>query len=254
MLKKLFIYDFRCIGRITLPTLLGMLGASLLSLPFIAIISTDIKSSIITTFSILGLFACLFAVAMFAIAPFIINCFHFAKNMYFDEGYLTMTLPASEHQLLLSKILASALWLLIDALTLIASITIMSISASFFNSSWNVFPILSNISATEALLFCNFISNVIFQLVLGMTVITFGCLLIPKHKILGILLFYIITNWVVNFGTTIISEIFLTLVVPESDLDLSNILTIFSIVIHVILTGLSYFLMHHILKKRINLE
>lgn len=38
---------------------------------------------------------------------------HFYKTMYSAQGYLTHTLPAGKHQLLISKLLVSSLWLLI---------------------------------------------------------------------------------------------------------------------------------------------
>ena len=38
---------------------------------------------------------------------------HFYRTMYTDQGYLTHTLPVSKHQLLVSKILNSGLWMLI---------------------------------------------------------------------------------------------------------------------------------------------
>lgn len=37
---------------------------------------------------------------------------HFYKTMYTDQGYLTHTLPVGRHQLLISKILVSGIWML----------------------------------------------------------------------------------------------------------------------------------------------
>lgn len=53
---------------------------------------------------------------------------HFYKTMYTDEGYLTHTLPVSKHQLLLSKILNSALWELLMAVGIFLSVVTLLLS------------------------------------------------------------------------------------------------------------------------------
>lgn len=46
---------------------------------------------------------------------------HFYKTMYSAQGYLTHTLPAGKHQLLISKLLVSSLWVLIVCLLVLLS-------------------------------------------------------------------------------------------------------------------------------------
>lgn len=46
---------------------------------------------------------------------------HFYKTMYSAQGYLTHTLPAGKHQLLISKLLVSSLWVLIVYLLVLLS-------------------------------------------------------------------------------------------------------------------------------------
>lgn len=47
---------------------------------------------------------------------------HFYKSMYTDEGYLTHTLPVSTHQLLISKILVSGIWMMIVMVAIFVSV------------------------------------------------------------------------------------------------------------------------------------
>ncbi|MDE6168343.1 MAG: hypothetical protein K2G28_07785, partial [Acetatifactor sp.] len=53
---------------------------------------------------------------------------HFYKTMYTDEGYLTHTLPVGKHQLLVSKILVSGIWVMLVIMAVIASVTLLILS------------------------------------------------------------------------------------------------------------------------------
>ena len=53
---------------------------------------------------------------------------HFYQTMYTDRGYLTHTLPVSKHQLLISKILNSGLWMLLVFLGMYLSLFVLGAS------------------------------------------------------------------------------------------------------------------------------
>lgn len=53
---------------------------------------------------------------------------NFYKTMYTDEGYLTHTLPVSKHQILVSKILNSGLWVLLMAAGVFLSVMVLMAS------------------------------------------------------------------------------------------------------------------------------
>lgn len=52
----------------------------------------------------------------------IVNRFY--NNIYGREGYLTMTLPVTTHQIILSKLVAATIWMLLSTLTCIISFTL----------------------------------------------------------------------------------------------------------------------------------
>lgn len=54
---------------------------------------------------------------------------HFYKSMYTDEGYLTHTLPVTHHQLLISKTLVGAIWMVLMNLVLVLSIVVLAVTA-----------------------------------------------------------------------------------------------------------------------------
>ena len=53
---------------------------------------------------------------------------HFYKTMYTDEGYLTHTLPVGKHQLLISKILVSGIWVMLVILAVMTSVILLILS------------------------------------------------------------------------------------------------------------------------------
>lgn len=50
---------------------------------------------------------------------------HFYKTMYTDQGYLTHTLPVGKHQLLISRILVSGIWVMLVMLAVFASVILL---------------------------------------------------------------------------------------------------------------------------------
>lgn len=272
MLKKLFAYDFRCISRLTLPALIGMVLTSLLSLLFlwVMVASTNGNAVILSILGGFGFAACFFILILFAAAPAYINYFHFGKNLFFDEGYLTMVLPASEHQILLSKLLAGFLWLLLDGVMALLSLAILFFGASYiFGAGNTMLPDLAILAEEIGAIFGQgaplvaplyvlyAIVYAAFEVVLGMTVITFGCLMMPKHKIIGILLTYMVTNWIVSLINQLISSFFsfsLTMsAIGVSEVNLYATPIVMTLTVAG-MTVLCYFLTHTMLKKKINLE
>lgn len=106
MLKKLIRYDFRSTWRefaaIYLAILLGVTV-----FPFIA---KNVSNNVINGF--MGLIAFAIVVATFVVT--IGSLFKiFNKNIYSAEGYLTMTLPVTETQIVASKLIVSTAWIVL---------------------------------------------------------------------------------------------------------------------------------------------
>lgn len=77
----------------------------------------DLKTNLqVFTFIALAILA--FGLTMATIF-LIINRFH--KNVYGREGYLTMTLPVTSHQLILSKLAAASIWMFLSSFTCLLS-------------------------------------------------------------------------------------------------------------------------------------
>ena len=135
MLGKLFKYEWRSISKLLLPIHGFVLLFALLSRFYFtisggtdALLNTD--STIIGTLTMLLIFALVIVISSIAIFTYIYSGYHFHKNVFTDQGYLTNTL--------LSKELAALLWLLIDVVVISISIFILVGSTELF-SNFSIF-------------------------------------------------------------------------------------------------------------------
>lgn len=123
MLRKLIKYEWKStykVGSLMLITslVIGLLGAITVRFAFHDDMENELASSV---FPILGFFTLLlFFLLLVSIVygNLIYQGVKFYKSMYCDEGYLSHTLPVTTHQLLLSKIFVSGIWVLLIAVSL----------------------------------------------------------------------------------------------------------------------------------------
>jgi hypothetical protein len=109
MLRKLLKHEFRATGRIMGPLYLVLLALSACANGSVRILdNTDNRFLNI----IGGLILTLFGVAIFAvfIITLVMMINRFRTNLLGDEGYVMLTLPASVHEQVWSKILVSTVW------------------------------------------------------------------------------------------------------------------------------------------------
>lgn len=124
MLRKLMKHELAATGRVMLPMfLLVLLAAVGGNISTYRLLETD--SNVL---SVIGLILLtLFIVAIFAacLLSFVLMVQRFYKNLLRDEGYLMMTLPASVHEHVISKMVVSVLWFAATALVLVLAFFIL---------------------------------------------------------------------------------------------------------------------------------
>lgn len=106
MLNKLIKYDFRSTWREFAAIYLSIL----LSVTIFPIVTTNISNNIVNMFVGLIAFAIIVAVLVVTIGS-LFKIFN--KNVFSNEGYLTMTLPVNETQIVVSKLLVSSFWIIL---------------------------------------------------------------------------------------------------------------------------------------------
>jgi hypothetical protein len=213
------------------------------------------------TFIIIALVAYFFAVQF-------INIFHFYKNKFTDEGYLTFTLPVSTGQIFLSSFLNILLWLVISTLVLMSAasmIIFIGASEPLKEYAWELRVMLESISDTaenepgyRLYSFLSAVTTIVtpaYTVILIMTSIVIGCVLAKKHKILA----SIGTYYVINFAVSILEPMIditptIILGVTENYNTYMNASLVFSILLRIGLGIGGYFLSVHLMENKLNLS
>ena len=120
MLRRLVKYDMRAISKIALPT---YLASGIISVFCCAVIyfSFGFAEEIESVFSAIMLTGGLYFVGILTIAVMVIAvavavAMRYYRAVFSDEGYLNMVIPVTRRQLLHSKIISGSIWMLISTL------------------------------------------------------------------------------------------------------------------------------------------
>ena len=110
MLSKLIKHEFRATSRIMWPVFLGMLAlTALMRFSQLLLNGGHIPwlLQLIGVLLVIGFVMGLFALAF---SPLVLSAVRWRDHVLKNEGYLTLTLPVSVHELLASKLIVSAVW------------------------------------------------------------------------------------------------------------------------------------------------
>lgn len=124
MLGKLLKHEMRALSRYLLPLHAIVLIMSIIG-HFTVTVNADRYPKYAALLLIITYIALLFAVS---ICTFIIIAIRFYKNLFTDEGYLTLTLPAGAGQHLACKSITAVIWLVISLLTIMCSIWLLCVT------------------------------------------------------------------------------------------------------------------------------
>lgn len=131
MLKKLFIYEWKAMGRILFP----LFGVALIMSVMSGITFRCYSLSAPWTVKMILAIACiLFGAIIFAslAASFVMSVYRFRKNIFDNEGYLMNTLPVTPMQNILSKLFPAIIFELISGVVAaISGIIFLSIITNF---------------------------------------------------------------------------------------------------------------------------
>ena len=123
MFGKLLKHEFHATGRFALPLCGMMLALAVLS-GLVLRFWGDLPSGGFSTAG--NAIIILYGMSLFAVAVgiFVILMQRFKQNFFGNEGYLTRTLPVSEHGLLLSKLLVAVCWYIAAGVLMMLSMAI----------------------------------------------------------------------------------------------------------------------------------
>ncbi len=261
MLGKLFKHEMKAMARLLLPLLLVL--AALTAIDRI-VLYLDIFTGTLKIIPFFITFAYGCSVAAVLVITVILSVFRFYKNLIAEEGYLMFTLPVKSHQLITSKLIASALWTFIGYIAAICSVLvvlsgyysipeIMDMLATVISEITAAFQSAGTLFAIEllALIILGTLNNILVIYVS----IAIGQLF-NGHKILGAVGAYIGINIVLQ---TVLSVGVLIIGVLYGDSfdqidSITHILLPYAILAIIILDAAYYTATDYIFKRKLNLE
>ncbi len=279
MLGKLTKYEFKATARVFLPFYLAVFGVTLVNKCFLLLNSRVELSGIMgTVFSLIGTLMMVVSIIMIAATIFLTFFMilqRFYKNLFTDEGYLMHTLPVKAGKHIFAKLIASSVWTLVSVLVVILAIFLLVVNSEVLDFLKDFFASLpESIEMFEKTLNTSFygaVASAVIVVIISLPsgiltyyfAITLGSIILPKHKIggafIGYLLIYTVTQMVTGIlliiGVVIssnnIETIFKSSIPPSGFMYFCFGLTAF---MNLIMGAISYLISVHIMQKKLNLE
>lgn len=214
MLGKLIKHEFRATGRIMLPLFAIVLFVSVLAHFAASMMDSDTFSRY-SALRVIGiLIMVLFFVGLMATAiiSVVLMIQRFRTNLLGDEGYLTMTLPASVHELLWAKIIVSVVWFALTALVIPLAVFILVFHVEYIGDMVTSLREFIRMFDTEEAL--NLTAIVLEALVIAILSSITACLTFyaslsfghgfAKHKMLYSVVFFFAATTVMSWLTTLV--------------------------------------------------
>ncbi len=123
MLGKLLKYEFKATARVMLPFLGGLLAIALAANLGIRLIDSSRLATIIGAFVVVAYFL---AICAIGVVTLVLLVYRFYRGFLSDEGYLTFSLPVSVHTQLWSKLIVSAIWIIVAFIALVLSVFLVA--------------------------------------------------------------------------------------------------------------------------------
>ncbi len=256
----------KTLAKTQVPCLIGIVGSGLLGLLLSFAISAIPEQYFFlsiapTMFWILTLLSA----AVVTVVAYVFILIHYYRKFFTDEGYLTFMFPASIETQFLSKVLSGVVyWFLAGAALILALVLalVLPVSSvlSFSSEIAAVFGVTVETSASASFIptllsVFTILVTPFSSIILYFTAITLGSIFFVKHKILGSILFYVLSNIIVNTITTVVQFVTLIPANLATNPTLSTSIVLLSNIIMLILVAIiGYLISTILLRKKLNLE
>lgn len=265
MLGKLIKYEFKATARIILPIYIVVIFFAALCKVTDGFGNKleDISSTISHLAQIIGIAAYVFAMIGLVAGILILIIVRFYKNLLCDEGYLMNTLPVSVHNLIISKLIVTAIWIMFSTIVGLLSIVIVTFDLGIVSDIAKSIPHAISRMKNELKIhsILPFVISIGILMVLEifksvLMIYSSICIgqLINKYKLLLSFVAFIAFR---SIESTLSSVVMFELSISNKfNVPSSTIFGfIFTIIgIEIILISSYYFCCHYIISKKLNLE
>lgn len=265
MLGKLIKHEFKSTYRIFVPIYIGLALLISAACLFIQLLK-HYNSAPLTIISGFGIILLVFGIIFVFISPYIFLSMRFYKTTATREAYLTFTVPAKTHEILLGKFIVSYAWTIITIILAYFSVTILCTAGGA--SVKDMFHFIFN-GGNElmAIQIFSFLISFALSILQIFTAISLGQL-VRDHRIIASLAFYA-ALYTVQQIISIVA--ILPFMITEISKDISTGMDTFStslgtqtgglpihiyllsIILSVVFSVVFFFLSNYILKKKLNL-
>lgn len=271
MLKKLIKYDLKATKHIWFIYVVAIALTIFWSILFAF---ADFDNFWVVTISSLFSMPTVVVIVALLLLPLIFVSIRFYQHVISDEAYLTFTLPVPRYYHIISKIITYAIWYLISTFVLLLCIFIAILSSgvafsdflsgiSFLFFQFDMLADQFSPFAAPLIIECviiylvYMISSPLFMI----AAMSFGQVIIKRHKLLGSFVAYLILNGITEaiYGI-LVFVIELTAITSDTMVTIADtanffmrILAMVGIVQVVMITAL-YIFSNHCLTKKLNLE
>ena len=254
MLRKLFKYDMKSLGRIFLPLYAALIIVSIVNR---ILDMTGLNVPIIIGNSVFGML-----LVGVCVATFILTLQRFSKNLLGNEGYLMHTLPASVDKLILSKLFAAFICFVASFIAVVLSIVVMAVSTADFREFFSeIARLFSELSAAGVNYVIFAIDSIIILalLLLCMIIVLYCCIslsmLVNKHRKAFSLGAFIVITIVAQIILALIAEaLSYCNLLQLTELASTHIILGLIILGELVVFGIFYSATRYMLAKKLNLE
>lgn len=280
MLGKLLKYDTKSLSKLIFPiSLIALLatgiGCGLIA--FMQTFDTNVQSEtvigIIVNMSCgMMIFFCVLALIGFAIAVQIILINRYYNSFFTDEGYLTFTLPVTTHSLLISKTVSAVLFsfyaCVIEFVCIVAYVLTMVSCIDGVDALGRIpHQILEMISSQYGIDYISmfvtycalfFVGQAVSVMIIYLS-FTIGSVVATKHRVLAGIGIYFLITIIMTTVQDVISSVVLFMFDAQSAFLYATgswmLITLWINISIMILAGfVCYFIMHYLLKNKLNLS
>lgn len=196
--------------------------------------------------------------------PFLRNFLNLQKSFYSDEAYLTHTIPVTKNQLVNSKYLTAIIEIGLGFASLIASLLIMYAGPGFLNGIKLIISTIVNDSFSVAAVIILFISLVIVEFLMFISIIYFAIVMAYKSKDKRLLRAFLIAAGCAMASLTVLFSIMMIVfaingvkftvstIVLSGEVFMSVLIT--GIVVYLAAAVLFYFLTKREFNKGVNVD
>lgn len=256
MFGKLLKQEFKSVGK----WYLGLYGLSILFAIILGFwlshmtqaADSDSFVSIILTILTFTSFGAI--IAALGLSTLVLIIRRFKDNIYGRQGYLTMTLPATTHQIILSKLIAAIIWYLLSTVTVLLSIfTIVLINfgwaefqrgLTLFLSSETFQVIFSEmLSGNIAAYISSFLLGTVGNVLMLYCAIALGHLAESHRVLLSFVAFFVVYTLLSTIGGLVLN----TTGITES-------YYWFTAIFNLVFCLITYFATHYMIKYKLNIQ